>query len=232
MKKILLLMLILTSSSAIKAQNVQLHYDLGKDHQFLWSHFEMFKPDKWGSSFLFIDMNYGEAGMHGVTMAYWEISRAIKFWESPFALHAEFNGGFGQFKNSSPPNGAYQINNAWLFGGEYTWNTKDFSKVFTLQLMYKTIQDKNSAAFQVTGVWAIQMLKNKVTFSGFADFWREDNSFFGTTAKTQYVFLTKPQLWYNFNSHLSAGTEFDISSNFSGHKGSMVNPNLSAKWAF
>lgn len=231
MKKILFLILILASSSAIKAQNVQLHYDLAKDHKFLWSHVEMFKPDKWGSSFFFIDMNYGEAGMHGVTMAYWEISRALKFWDSPFAFHAEFNGGFGQFKKSSPPNGAYQINNAWLFGGEYTWSTKDFSRVFTLQMMYKTIQDKNSAAFQITGVWAIQMLKDKLTFSGFADFWREDN-FVGSTEMTKYVFLTKPQLWYNFTSHLSAGTEFDISSNFSGNRGFMVNPNISAKWAF
>ena len=159
------------------------------------------------------------------------LSRALKFWNSPFALHVEFNGGFGQFKNTTPPNGAYSINNAWLFGGEYTWNTKDFSKVFTLQLMYKTIQDKNSAAFQITGVWAIQMLKNTVTFSGFADFWREDN-FEASSNMTKYVFLTKPQLWYNFTKNFSAGTEVDISSNFGGHRGGMVNPNLSAKWTF
>ena len=231
MKRIGLFLLIFVSALALKAQNVQLLYNLGENQKFPWTHVEMFKPDKWGSSFFFIDMNYGEGDMHGVTMAYWEISRALKFWNSPFALHAEFNGGFGQFRNTTLPNGAYTINNAWLFGGEYTWNTKDFSKVFTLQLLYKTIQDKNSAAFQITGVWAIQMLKNKITFSGFADFWREDNSF-GAKGNTQYVFLTKPQFWYNFTSHLSAGTEFDISSNFSGQKGSMVNPNISAKWAF
>ena len=230
MRGLRLLMLLMVSVTALKAQNVQLHYNLGDNQKYLWSHVEMFKPDKWGSSFFFIDMNYGEAGMHGVSMAYWEITRSLKFWNSPFALHVEFDGGFGQFKNPALPNGAYTINNAWLFGGDYTWNTKDFSKIFTLQLMYKTIQDKNSAAFQITGVWTIQMLKNKVTFSGFADFWREDNSF--GSVKTQYVFLTKPQLWYNFTDHFSAGTEFDISSNFSGHKGSMVNPNLSAKWVF
>lgn len=223
--------MIFVSASIIKAQNVQLHYDLGKDRKFLWTHVEMFKPDKWGSSFFFIDMNYGEGNVHGVSMAYWEISRALKFWKSPFALHVEYNGGFGQFKTSTPLNGAYQINNAWLFGGEYTWNTKDFSKVFTLQAMYKTIQDKNKASFQITGVWAIQMLKNKVTFSGFADFWREDN-FTGTSDMTKYVFLTKPQLWYNCTEHLSLGTEGDISANFSGHKGFMVNPMLSAKWTF
>ena len=231
MKKILLLLMIFVSASLIKAQNVQLHYDLGKDRKFPWTHVEMFKPDKWGSSFFFIDMNYGEGNVHGVSMAYWEISRALKFWKSPFALHVEYNGGFGQFTTSTPLNGAYQINNAWLFGGEYTWNTKDFSKVFTLQALYKTIQDKNSSSFQITGVWAIQMLKNKVTFSGFADFWREDN-FVGTSDMTKYVFLTKPQLWYNCTEHLSLGTEEDISANFSGHKGFMLNPMLSAKWTF
>ena len=231
MKRALIILFIFISASALKAQNVQLHYNLGDNQKYLWSHVEMFKPDKWGSTFFFIDMNYGEANMKGVTLAYWEISRALKFWNSPFALHVEFNGGFGQFKNTTPPNGAYSINNAWLFGGEYTWNTKDFSKVFTLQLMYKTIQDKNSAAIQITGVWAIQMLKNTVTFSGFADFWREDN-FEASSNMTKYVFLTKPQLWYNFTKNFSAGTEVDISSNFGGHRGGMVNPNLSAKWTF
>ena len=138
MKRVLVILLIFISASALKAQNVQLHYNLGDNQKYLWSHVEMFKPDKWGSTFFFIDMNYGEANMKGVTMAYWEIARAVKFWDSPFALHAEFNGGFGQFKNTSLPNGAYSINNAWLFGGEYTWNTKDFSKIFTLQMLYKT----------------------------------------------------------------------------------------------
>ena len=231
MKKILLAILVLVSASALKAQNIQLHYDLGKDHKYLWNHVEMFKPDKWGSSFFFIDMNYGEGGVHGMSMAYWEVTRALKFWKSPFAIHIEYDGGFGQFKTTTPLNGAYQINDAWLFGGEYTWNTKDFSKVFTLQATYKNIRDKNSTSFQLTGVWAIQMAKNRVTFSGFADFWREDN-FMGTPDRTRFVFLSKPQLWYNFTEHFSVGTEEDISANFSGHHAFMINPTLAAKWTF
>ena len=128
-------------------------------------------------------------------------------------------------------NGAYQINDAWLFGGEYSWNTKDFSKVFTLQALYKTIRDKTNASFQITGIWTIQMLKNRVTFTGFADFWREDN-FEGTGNKTRFVFLTKPQLWYNFTQHFSVGTEQDMSANFSGNRGFMHRPTLGAKWTF
>ena len=230
MKKLLILLSLFTAASALKAQNVQLHYDLGKDRKYLTSTVEMFKTDNWGSTYYFVDMDYGAGGAQGVGMGYWEISRGLKFWKSPFELHVEYNGGFGQFK-ATPYNGAYQINDAWLFGGNYTWNTADFSKIFTLQAMYKTIQDKNTSSFQITGVWAIQMLKNKVTFSGFADFWREDN-FAGTSDMTKYVFLTKPQLWYNCTEHLSLGTEEDISANFSGHKGFMVNPMLSAKWTF
>lgn len=231
MKKFLVLLFLISSLTTLKAQNIQLHYNMGDGHTGLWNHIEMFKPDKYGSSFFFVDMNYGEGGVHGMSMAYWEISRALKFWKSPFAVHVEYDGGFGQFKTSSPLNGAYQINDAWLLGGEYTWNTADFSKVFTLQALYKTIRDKNTSSFQLTGVWTVQMAKNKVTFSGFADFWREDN-FKDSGDMTKFVFLSKPQLWYNFTPHLSVGTEEDISANFSGHRGFMINPNLSAKWTF
>ena len=231
MKKILLLLVVFCSLTILRAQNLQLHNVMGKDHKYVFSHIEMFKPDKWGSNFFFIDLNYGEGGIHGMSTAYWEITRSLRFWKSPFAIHVEYDGGFGQFKTNAPLNGAFQINDAWLLGGEYTWNAKDFSKIFTLQMMYKNIRDKNSAAFQVTGVWTIQMLKNKLTFTGFADFWREDN-FVGTLDMTEYVFLTKPQLWYNFTEHFSLGSECDISSNFSGNRGFMANPTAAAKWNF
>ncbi|HEY3388000.1 MAG TPA: DUF5020 family protein, partial [Prolixibacteraceae bacterium] len=170
MKNLLLLFILFIAASALKAQNVQLHYDMGKDRKYLTSTVEMFKPDKWGSTFYFIDLDYGSAGNQGVSMGYFEISRGLKFWKCPFEVHVEYNGGFGQFK-ATPYNGAYQINDAWLFGGNYTWNTADFSKVFTLEAMYKNIRGKNDMSFQLTGVWNLQFLKNKVTLSGFADFW-------------------------------------------------------------
>jgi len=233
MKKILFLSLIFVSASVLKAQNLQLHYDMGKDRKYLTSTVEMFKLDKYGSTYYFVDMDYGVGGLKGVNMAYWEIARGLKFWKSPFELHVEYNGGFGQFKGDAY-NGAYQINDAWLFGGNYTWNSPDFAKIFTLQAMYKNIRDKNNLSFQITGVWTVQMLKGKMTFDGFADFWREDNVVgpVGDTKDTKFVFLTEPQIWYNFTKQLAIGSEIEISSNFKGHKGVMVNPTIAAKWTF
>lgn len=229
MRKTLLLLAVLAFVAKLSAQNVQLHYDLGKDRNYLTSTVEMFKPDKWGSTFFFIDMNYNVSDVKGVSLAYWEIARALKLGKTPFAFHAEYNGGFGQFV-STPFNGAYQINDALLTGIEYSFNNKDFSKGFTLQALYKYIRDKHDASFQLTGVWYMHMLNKKLTFSGFADFWKEDNTF--GTETTEFVLLTEPQLWYNFTGNISLGGEIEIANNFGGVKGFGLCPTLGAKWSF
>ncbi len=231
MKKLIFLFAFLIAAWALEAQNVQLHYDLGKDRKYVTSTVEMFKPDKWGSTFFFIDMDYGVGDVKGVSLGYFEIARGLKFWKSPFEVHVEYNGGFGQSKSGT----SYQINDAWLFGGNYTWNTADYSKIFTLQAMYKNIRGKNDMSFQLTGVWTVQMFKNKLTFTGFADFWREDNNFFlnapiGT--ETNFVFLSEPQLWLNITKNFSLGSEVEVASNFALHKGVKACPTLAAKWNF
>ena len=235
MKKLLTLFTFLSAASALTAQNVQLHYDMGDTRKFLTSTVETFKTDKYGSTFYFIDFDYGKGGATGVEgpqLAYFEIARGIKFWDSPFELHVEYNGGFGQYRISDS-NGAYTINDAWLFGGNYTWNTKDYSKIFTLQAMYKNIRGKNDMSFQITGVWTVQLFKNKVTLDGFADFWREDNNHFWNApagTQTNFVFLTEPQFWYNVTKQFSIGSEIEISTNFAGNHGLMINPTIAGKW--
>lgn len=237
MRKTLFTLFILGLITPLMSQNVQLHYDFGKDRKYLTSTVEMFKPDKWGSNFFFIDMNYGNNDIKGVELAYWEIARAINVCKKvPVALHVEYNGGFGQFQTQSS-NLAYQINNAYLGGLEYSINNNDFTKGFTLQAMYKYIQGKQDASFQLTGVWYLHMLKKKLSFTGFADFWREDNSFGNSgdpenTTITKFVFLAEPQLWYNFTQNLSAGGEAELGNNFGTVKGFAVNPTIAIKWNF
>lgn len=233
MKFILVPVLVLFLSLSLKAQNIQLHYDLGKDRNYLTSTAELFKTDPWGSTFYFIDLDYGSGGSQGVSLAYFEIARGLKFWKSPFEIHVEYNGGFGQYK-ATPINNAYQINDAWLFGGHYTFHNPTFSRVFQLQGMYKYIRGKNNLSFQVTGVWTLNYFKNKVTLSGFADFWREDNVVGrGTNTKnTNFVFLAEPQFWYNVTKNFSVGSEEELSVNFGGHRGFMINPTIAAKWTF
>ena len=233
MKKTVAVLIVMFSLAAAKAQNLQVHYDFGKDRKYVTSTVEMFKPDKWGSTFFFIDMNYDADNGKTISLAYWEIARAIKLGKSPLAAHVEYNGGFGQF-NTNPGYGAYSINDAWLAGLEYGINNSDFTKGITFQVLYKYIKDKSDASFQLTAVWYLHMLKKKLSFTGFADFWGEENSFMEgeTVTTTDFVFLTEPQFWYNITENLSVGSEIEISSNFSGNKGFMVNPTLAAKWNF
>jgi hypothetical protein len=65
-----------------------------------------------------------------------------------------------------------------------------------------------------------------MSFTGFADLWREK------TAYGSMIFLSEPQLWYNATKKFSVGGEVELSNNFAGHDGFMVNPTLGAKYTF
>ena len=158
-----------------------------------------------------------------------EIARCINTWGGPFSAHIEYNGGLGTSDVLGITTYGYSINNAWLGGVDYFLHSEDFNKTLNLKLLYKEIVGKQHSA-QVTGVWGIQMLDKKVSFTGFADLWLEDNTFGAETTHT--VFISEPQLWYNFNDNLSAGGEVEIASNFGGIKGLSVNPTLGVKWNF
>ena len=92
MKKIVISALMAVAAMGAQAQNIQLHYDLGHSlyeglsgRPNVTTTVEMFKPDKWGSTFMFTDIDYFTDGTAGV---YWEISREFKLGkQTPFALH-------------------------------------------------------------------------------------------------------------------------------------------------
>ena len=69
------LMLLLVATQESKAQNIQVLYDTERDC--VTSTVEMFRPDNYGSTFFFVDMDYNS----GVSGAYWEIARELCFWK-------------------------------------------------------------------------------------------------------------------------------------------------------
>jgi hypothetical protein len=230
MKKCIFSLFFFAFFGLLQAQNVQLHYDFGNGRNYLTSTVEMFKPDKYGSTFFFVDMDYDLSNAK-VKLAYFEIARDLKFWKLPIAFHTEYNGGLGQDNLSL----AYQINSAFLNGVSYVWNDNTFSKGITFIAAHKYISGKNEQSFQLTAVWYLKFWKNRLLFTGFADFWKEKNNFFlnaplGT--ETKFVFLTEPQLWFNVTKHFAVGTEIEIASNFALHKGFKVCPTLGLKYNF
>ena len=201
---------------------------MGKNRTFFTSTVEMFRPDSWGTTFFFIDMDYSSDVRNvsnGVSLAYWEIARSFQWTEEQkFRPRVEYNGGIFKLDGEEAP--FVPIENCLLAGIERTFASADFSKILTLQANYKYIKEKEDASFQLTAVWTIQMLNEKMTFAGFADFWKE-KMFWGT----DYRFLAEPQLWYNATKNLSLGTEIELSNNFV-LDGFRINPTLGIKYTF
>lgn len=233
MKKIVIAVTFLIGFSSF-AQNLQVHYDF--DRECVTTTVEMFKPDKLGNTFFFIDMNYGES-VKGVSLAYWEIARVFKTKSMPVGINVEYNGGFGR-KNigteTIPVTIAYRINDAWLVGPVWSKNAKDFSKGVTLKALYKNIRGlDDSHSFQLTAVWYLHFLDKKMTFKGFADYWKQDSDFnFDGTADAGYIFLAEPQIWYHINKSFDLGGEVEFSNNFALTEGFKTRPTLAVKWNF
>ena len=186
MKSLLLMALALLPASKTLAQtNAQVFYDFGSDRKFVTLTLEMFKQDKWGNTYFFVDHDFnldqmtntdtGKKYEHNMSQGgtYTEISRALNFWQNTklknLSLHVEYNGGI--YKD-------YPINNAWLFGVEYFMHDKSFKNTLTLQALYKTIRktDQN-VPMQLTAVWGCKDIfgLKGLNFSGFADFWWENH---------------------------------------------------------
>jgi hypothetical protein len=166
--------------------------------------------------------------------AYTEISREFNLGKgSPFAAHIEYDGGLSEAAGS--------FQQAALLGAAYNGHTADFSKTWSVQLLYKrffksyeTTRAYNSV--QLTGVWGINFAGGKGTFSGFIDFWRGENFRAGKEGHGMLVILTEPQIWYNITPKFSVGSEVEISNNFIynfyNDKSFFINPTLAVKFNF
>ena len=233
MKKIICLALMAVAAMGVSAQNIQVHYDFGRNiypdqedgRQKVTVTLEQFKADQWGSWYYFVDVDMTNKFTEG---AYTEISREFNIGKKGFAAHVEYDGGLNK-------SGSFQ--QAALLGGAYNGHNADFSRTWSVQLMYKRFfkSYEYSSAYnsvQLTGVWGLNFANKKCTFSGFVDFWRGENA----NGNGQLVILSEPQFWYNITDHFSVGSEVEISNNFIYNtyddKSFFVNPTLAVKWNF
>ena len=230
MKKILTMCAMLVAGLAASAQNVQVHYDFGRNiytgeeagRQNFTLTYETFSADKLGSWYYFVDLDINQHGMAG---AYTEVSREFNVGKQGWAAHVEYDGGLNlgtSFQTSA------------LIGPAWNGHNSDFSTTYSVQLLYKQFFGQNGndpyASAQLTGVWSTTFASGKCTFSGFIDFWRGQKY----NGHGQLVILTEPQLWYNINKKVSVGTEVEMSSNFVYNpvnvKSFFVNPTLALKF--
>jgi len=245
MKKTFSLAIVMAAFLSVSAQNVQLHYDFGHLYDNLDSRpsvtttVEYFKADKWGSTFLFIDLDYQRDGVAG---AYWEIAREFNVSKNKqWAAHIEYNGGLSSDEETWQ---ATRFQHAVLLGGAWNWANSDFSKTFSVQLLYKyNFKNRHYEAHpyssvQLTEVWSTTFAKGLCTFSGYCDLW------YDPAVNGKWIVQSEPQLWFNLNTlkgwegiNLSLGSEVEISNNFVYNDKGQNNkfyaiPTVGAKWTF
>jgi hypothetical protein len=232
--------------------NLQIYYDFGSKgtacenqrSNRVTTTLELFYPDRWGSTFAFIDIDYA---IHSADpnstpfLAYGEIARCLNFWQQTklkdLSLQVEYNGGLGIGKAGGTLYG-YGINHAGLVGLNYFLHTSDYKNTFNLELLYKYIADDyngihNSVPLQFTFVWGCDDFCTApgLRFSGFLDIWGQKDA-----GGQSFVMISEPQLWYCVGQwfkcpNLNIGTEIEFSYNFSG-KNFMCNPCVGVKWCF
>lgn len=247
-------------------QNQKQNSDNQSGRQTFTSTVEMFKPDKLGSFFFFTDFDYSFQKVYGAywevshEFCFWKQSKA-----KGLSIHLEYNGGInrmaGAYNDAWLMGLTYSGHSAdytktWSISAMYKIipNTISKDQVFALwnplarqHELYPNTQKKDIHNFQITGVWSIEFAHGWCTFSGFVDFWRESRWFqipqieAGTsqfTSGTEYIFLSEPQFWVNFNQikgwekiNLSLGTEIELSNNFVA-KGFYCIPTIALKWDF
>lgn len=205
-KLFILLILSMVLCSAVHAQNLQLHYDFGKaddgannaDRNYFTGTFELFKPDKLGSLFLFMDVDFNKENS-GASLAYFEIARKFTIHKkSGLGVQFEYNDGTPEY-----------IRSAWLTG--ITYPIKIGKSELNTSLLYRANKGSTSADMQITTIWFQPLLNGKLLFTGFIDFWSQDDL---VREGKNWVFLSEPQLWFVLNKAFSIGTEVEISRNF------------------
>ena len=209
------------------AQELQLHYDFGKDRQYVTTTFEIFKPDNLGSTFMFTDIDFNRPD--GASLVYFEIARKFNIKNKTIDglnFHIEYNDGFLISDGDAPV--GIPIQQAALTGIGFPIKIGDFT--LHTSYLYKWIKGSNGLDGQFTAVWFQNFANNKITFRGFLDFWSAPK--FGDKDKKQGVFITEPQLMYNINKNFSIGTEVEISKNFVPSGDFTVNPTAMVRWVW
>ncbi len=233
---------LLFTTTCLFSQNIQLHYDFGRledgtKRNYFVGTLELFRPDTLGYTFLFADFEFNSPDRpRGVSLGYFEIARNFympwfrnnkTFRELGF--HIEYNDGSVIYEIDSVVYGE-NLRNSWLAGVEYPFRLGDFT--LNTMLLYKYIRGSSGADFQLTFVWYHSLFNNKITLSGYADIWTQ-NDFYKNPDEKIFVLYGEPQVWFNINSHLSVGSEFRISKNFVfGSERIEVFPTLGMKWQF
>jgi len=238
-RKLVFSLAILCVAGAMQAQNLQLHFDprnslygdrIDAPINYLTATFEMFKPDQWGSTFMFVDLDFN-FDKRNPGLAYAEIARAINLGDFPLQAHIEYNGGLGLVRDTGF---GFPIPSAYLGGFGYPFRLGSFFMNTYVAYKLHAYQELSHDA-QWTFTWNASFANDKLSLAGFFDLWSENKNRTGEgdVSGKKLVMLSEPQIWYNITPNLSVGSEIELSYNFVlGANKFYAIPTLATKWNF
>ena len=232
LRKLFLFTLSLVAFASLNAQNLQLHFDprhafYGDDvaaKNYLTATFEMFKPDAWGSTFMFVDFDFN-GDKRNIGLVYAEIARAFKIKDFALMPHLEYNGGLRT---------GFSIPSSYLAGAQYPFRLGNF--FMGTYLAYKlNAFTELSHDVQWTLTWNSAFPNSKVSLAGFLDLWTENKNRATGEGGKKLILLSEPQVWYNFTPNFAIGSEIELSYNFVNafaESKFYAVPTLATKWNF
>jgi len=216
-----LILLVVGAWHTLIAQNLQLHYDFTQERRYVTTTLEMFKPDEYGATFWFVDMDYDytHPDRHrSISLAYFELARYVTIpGLHGISATVQYNDGTVAGAPLGP---------IWLAGGSYPIGIGNIT--LNTDLLYRYAFNSSAPDAQLTIAWMEDILRNKLTLIGFFDLWTADTNGTGKAL----VLLSEPQLWYHLTSHLQVGGEVEISKNFLPSDSFKFLPTLAIKWQF
>lgn len=238
-RKILFSLALICALGTVQAQNLQLHFDprsslYGDDVaapiNYLTATFEMYKPDQWGNTFMFVDVDFNfEKRNPGLVYA--EIAREFQLGDFPLLPHIEYNGGLGLVRGIDA---GFSIPSAYLGGFGYPFKLGSFFMNTYVAYKLHAFEEVSHDA-QWTFTWNATFANDKLSLGGFFDLWTENKDRLGTGEETgkKLVLLSEPQIWYNITPNFSIGSEIELSYNFVlGSNSFYAIPTLATKWNF
>lgn len=181
--------------------NAQLHRDFHRE--IFTSTLEVFEADRFGTTFLFTDFDYGSTGQQG---SYFEVSRNIRVVPVGKA-RANFSLQFNDGVLPSDAKYGKGIPRTILYGiavSDLQWG----AAYFEMQALARQ-EFAADLGWQLTAVWDWPISQTPFEFLGYVD-WNSN-----TTGHRPTSVQTEPQLQWNWKN-LALGTEVEISRNFTG----------------
>jgi hypothetical protein len=190
--------------------NLQLHYDIKRDHP--TATLEFYGTDNFGFWFFFMDINFDKYRKKGgASDFYFELMRYFNF-----ASINNTNIAFTiQYNDGNEP-----VTNTWLAGINFNNMLLGPILLSTDFLIKKTYHLR--VDWQWTVVWYSEFLNRKLIFNGYFDLWKNDNTnenwpdFSNEVKNTSYSFQAEPQIGWMILPYWKIGSEIEISRGFLG----------------